>query len=399
MDSILKFGDFAFLAHNFLTPITFSNCLKMEKILVTGGSGFIGSHTVDKLIEKGYKVVVLDNLEKQVHLGKNPKYNNPEAKYIAGDVRFKKHWIKALEGVTGVIHLAGAVGIGQSFWQARKYIDVNAGATATLFEILITDKKITKNIEKITVASSKSLYGEGSYSCQNHGEVHPLPRNIEQLKEHKWEIYCPYCGEITKPVPVNEDKPPQNLNPYSLSKYATERIALSFADVLNIPTVALRYFNVYGPRQSLSNPYTGVVAIFLSRLKNNNSPYIFEDGNQLRDYIYVKDVANINVQSLEHGYGAYNVGTGTPHSLRQVVGILNENLGTDIPPIISNEFRPGDNRHDFADIKKLKRDFQLPDFVNFKEGMLRLVEESQKINAKDYFEKQEQERKKFLGKN
>ena len=371
----------------------------MGKILVTGGLGFIGSHTVDRLIDQGHEVVVLDNLERQVHLGNMPKYANSKAKYLKGDIRYRKHWLNALKDVTGIIHLAGAVGIGQSFWQARKYMDVNAGGTATLFELLISNKKIAKNIEKITVASSKSLYGEGAYRCEEHGEVHPMPRAIGQLKKGQWEIVCPHCGKITSPIPVKEDKPPQNLNPYSLSKYATEKLALDFSEVLGIPSVGLRYFNVYGPRQSLSNPYTGVVAIFLSRLKNQNQPYIFEDGKQLRDYIYVDDVAKINALSLDHGNGAYNVGTGTPKSLNQVVETLNENLGTNINPKISNEFRPGDNRHDYADNRKLLNDFHISDFVQFKPGMMKLVEASAEANAIDYFEKQERERKQFLGKN
>lgn len=371
----------------------------MGKILVTGGLGFIGSHTVDKLVEEGYEVIVLDNLEKQVHLGHKPNFANQKANYVSGDVRYKKHWNKVLDGVTGIIHLAGAVGIGQSFWQARKYLDVNAGGTATLFELLITNKRLAKNIEKITVASSKSIYGEGAYKCPEHGQVYPLPREIEQLKKGQWEILCPYCGQETTPVPVNEDKSPQNLNPYSLSKYSTERLALSFSDVLGIPSVALRYFNVYGPRQSLSNPYTGVVAIFMSRLKNNNQPYLFEDGKQLRDYIYVEDVAKINVLSLIHGKGAYNVGTGTPKSLIQVVETLNEGLSKSINPIISKEFRPGDNRHDYADNRRLLNDFHFTNFVPFKSGMMKLVKESANANAIDYFEKQERERKQFLGKS
>lgn len=368
----------------------------MSEVLVTGGLGFIGSHTVDQLIDDGYKVRVMDNLERQVHFGRMPSFRNPKSEYIHGDVRYKRHWMKALDGVDKVIHLAGAVGIGQSFWQARKYTDINIGGTSTMFEVLLTERKKFRNIDKIVVASSKSIYGEGAYKCPDHVVIYPLPRLPTQLKNRDWEIRCPTCGRESMAVPVPEEKPPQNLNPYSLSKYATERLALDYSDILGIPTVALRYFNVFGPRQSLSNPYTGVVAIFLSRLKNNNSPFIFEDGKQLRDYIYVSDVARINRLSLEKGSGPYNVGTGSPSSLLDVVRALNHNLGTSIEPTVSGEFRPGDNRHDFADNTKLRKDFGLSGFVDFDEGIGKLVVESANSEANDFFEKQERERKRFL---
>ncbi|MCL4480604.1 MAG: SDR family NAD(P)-dependent oxidoreductase [Candidatus Thermoplasmatota archaeon] len=368
----------------------------MERVLVTGGLGFIGSHTVDRLLEEGYKVTVLDNLEKQVHLGNVPEYKNEKADYIHGDIRYRKHWMKALKGVDYIIHLAGAVGIGQSFWQGRKYMEVNVGGTATLFDILINNRSMTKDIRKIVVASSKSLYGEGTYKCEEHGKITPLPRENGQLRSHQWEILCPVCGRPTTPIPTREDKPPQNLNPYSLGKYATERMAMFYSDVLEIPSVALRYFNVYGPRQSLSNPYTGVVAIFLSRLKNNHPAVLFEDGKQMRDYIYVKDVADINVSSLTKGSGIYNVGTGKPKSLLDVVSTLNRLLNTNIEPNITGDFRPGDNRHDFADSSKLISDFNIHGFTDFERGMSALISESKSSEAKDMFEKEEIERKKFL---
>ena len=370
----------------------------MTKVLVTGGLGFIGSHTVDILIENGYDVTVIDNLERQVHLGKIPHFRNKKANYIKGDIRYRKTWLNAFKGIDYIIHLAGAVGIGQSFWQARKYMDVNAGATATMFEILLKNSDISKKIKKITVASSKSIYGEGAYRCKKHGVFYPLPRSVEQLGKGIWEILCPKCGEVSDPEPVSEEKPPQNLNPYSLSKYATEKLALDYSDILQILTVSLRYFNVYGPRQSLSNPYTGVVAIFLSRLKNNKPPYIFEDGQQKRDYIFVSDVAKVNLLSLERGSGSYNVGTGKPTSLLQVVENLSSELSSSVQSEISGEFRPGDNRHDFANVTRLKQDFGISNFISFKNGIHELIEESAEAEAKDYFDRQERERKRYLTK-
>lgn len=369
----------------------------MEKVLVTGGLGFIGSHTVDELIKRGYEVKVLDNLEYQVHGGIIPKYKNEDALYIHGDIRHRKSWISALQDVDYIIHMAGSVGIGQSFWESKKYVDTNVSGTALLYELLTKNVNLRKRINKIVVASSKSLYGEGSYMCENHGLQAPDVRPIAQLKRKEWEVKCPICGSDMVATGVKESKYPQNLNPYSLSKYATERLAMDYSYSLGIPTVAFRYFNIYGERQSLSNPYTGVMAIFISRIKNNNSPFLFEDGKQLRDYIYVKDVAKFNVDALNKGNGVYNLGTGTAFSLLGIVKMLNNALGTNIHPTVSNEFRPGDNRHDFADISTLFRDFEKRKFTPLEKGIKILAKWSENIDSVDRFEKEEKERKKFMG--
>lgn len=370
----------------------------MNKILVTGGLGFIGSHTVDLLIEKGYEVSVLDNLERQVHLGKVPGYKNPGADYLIGDIRSTKAWVKALKDVNGIVHLAGSVGIGQSFWEPKKYLDVNVSATGLMYQVIIKNPKIRKDIQKIVVASSKSLYGEGLYSCKVHGVTAPDIRDIKQLERKEWELKCPICKSDMSPTGITEDKMPQNLNPYSLSKYATERLAIDYSYAMGIKTVAFRYFNVYGERQSLNNPYTGVMAIFLSRLKNNNPPFLFEDGKQLRDYIYVKDVAKLNVLALEKGSGVYNLGTGKPTSLLEIVRKLNEELGLSIDPTVSNEFRPGDNRHDYANLERLRKDFGNISFTEMNHGIEKLIEWSRTEKSVDKFEREERERKKYLSK-
>lgn len=369
----------------------------MNKILVTGGLGFIGSHTVDMLIDSGYEVVVLDNLEKQVHSGIMPIYKNPRATYILGDIRFKKHWEKAVKDVDAIIHLAGAVGTGQSFWQPRKYLSTNTIGTATMFELIQMDKGLQRKIEKIVVASSKSIYGEGAYICKEHGIIFPEGREIKNLQRHVWEPLCPQCGEPLSPIPLPESKPVQNPNPYSLGKYSTENLAIQYSKLNGIKTVALRYFNAYGPRQSLNNPYTGVIAIFLSRLKNGNAPFLYEDGMQMRDYIYVEDVAKINVNALLKGNGIYNIGTGKGTSLLELVEMLEERLSVNIDPKISNEFRVGDNRHDFSDNAHMMKelcDFRL---LNLDEGIDRLINWSLDVKAVDRFENAENERKKFLG--
>lgn len=369
----------------------------MEKILVTGGLGFIGSHTVDELIKRGYETKVIDNLEHQVHGGQFPTYKNENAEYIKGDIRHRKAWIDALKDVDGIIHLAGSVGIGQSFWEVKKYIDTNVSGTAILYELMTKDKRLRKRVKKIVVASSKSLYGEGSYICKEHGLQAPEVRPIIQLQQKYWDVKCPVCGNAMSPTGVKESKFPQNLNPYSLSKYSTERLAIDYSYSLGIPTVAFRYFNVYGERQSLSNPYTGVMAIFLSRIKNNNSPVIFEDGKQLRDYIYVKDVSKLNVDALEKGSGVYNLGTGSGTSLLEVVDKLNHALGTDVAPKVTDDFRPGDNRHDFADTVALTNDFGKMYFTPLERGIKNLTHWSEGEESIDKFDKEEAERKKFLG--
>ncbi len=368
----------------------------MSKVLVTGGMGFIGSHTVDSLIADGYDVVVLDNMERQVHQGKKPDYLNKKAKYILGDIRFQKDWLKALKGVEFVIHLAASVGVGQSYWEARKYTGVNIVGTATLFELLTREDALRKQIRRIVVASSKSLYGEGAYRCKEHGLRYPQQRTVEQLRSHDWEVKCGVCGGPTEAAPVPEEKPPQNLNPYALSKYATELLTLDYSFALGIPAVEFRYFNVYGPRQSLSNPYTGVLAIFLSRLKNGNRPVVFEDGKQLRDFIYVGDVARTNVTALEKGEGVYNLGTGRPASLLELISMINNEIGTSIQPEVPGEFRPGDNRHDFADTTRLLRDFSPRRFTGLSEGVRQLTEWSARQKSVDRFAAAETLRKKYI---
>ncbi len=368
----------------------------MTKVLVTGGMGFIGSHTVDKLLEKGYEVRVLDNLEEQVHLGKKPDYLNNKAEYIIGDVRRAADWKKALENVEYVIHLAAAVGVGQSFWQPKKYFEVNATGTAILYEILTKNKKIKNNIKKIIVASSKSIYGEGAYNCKIHGLVYPSVRSVEQMNNKEWEIKCSECLSPVEPIGILESKPAQNLNPYALSKYCTERLAVDYSYSLNIPTVAFRYFNVYGPRQSLSNPYTGILAMFLSRIKNNKPPIIFEDGRQLRDFVYVEDVAEFNLKALEKGEGVYNLGTEKTNSLISLAEEIKKQFNSDVGLNITGEFRPGDNRHDFANISKLTNDFGRYNFRDIKKGMESLIEFGKRNDAVDFSKKSEEERKKYL---
>ncbi len=367
------------------------------RVLVTGGAGFIGSHTVDLLNYSGYKVTVLDNLEPQVHQNKKPNYLNSDVEYIWGDITKKEYWLKALKNVGAIIHLAAMVGVGQSMYQQVRYLMANTIGTANLYEILIEKPEIRKDIRKIIVASSKSIYGEGAYECKEHGLVYPTIRSREQLEKRDWEVHCPDCRSLLKPIGITEDKPVQNFSTYALSKYDTERIALNSGFALKIPSIAFRYFNVYGPRQSLNNPYTGVIAIFSSRIKNNNPPIIFEDGHQMRDFIYVDDVARVNLSGLEKDVeGIFNVGTGKPASILEIAKTLSDIFGSNIQPKVTKEFRVGDNRHDFADISKVMGELGFKPRRNLKEGIEKLVEWGESQEAVDRFIESEEERKRYF---
>lgn len=364
------------------------------KILVTGGAGFIGSHIVDGLIEKNYEVIILDNLEIQVHHGKKPDYLNKDAKFVKGDVKNQKDWFRAIKNVDIVIHLAASVGINQSMYKPSYYLYNNVIGTSNLYEILLKKKSIRKKIKKIIIPSSKTIYGEGTYICKKCGIVYPELRTSEQLEKKDWEVHCPKCGKYVKPIGTKEDKPANPLSTYAISKYDVERMAINYGFALNIPTFIFRGFSIFGPRQSLSNPYSGVCSIFLNRLKNKKPPIIFEDGKQLRDYIFIEDVKEALLKALESEIqGIYNLGTGKPISVNEIANYLIEILDSKIEPIITSEYRVGDNRHDFADITKLKKDLKFKPKWNIKKGLEALVEWGEKQKSKDFFDKSEKIRK------
>ncbi len=347
----------------------------MRTILVTGGAGFVGSHTVDMLFERGYRVRVLDNLEPQVHgEGRElPDYWNPAAEFIHGDVRSSDDWDRASDGVDAIIHLAAAVGVGQSMYEIRKYMDVNTLGTAILL-----DKVATKQIcvKRIVVASSMSNYGEGAYCCRLCGPVTPELRKLEQMQNHDWEVKCPNCRQMLKPMPTPENKPLHPTSVYAISKRDQEELCVVIGKAYGIPVVALRYFNIYGPRQALSNPYTGVVAIFSSRLLNGHAPLVFEDGRQSRDFIHVKDIATANLLALERAEAnnqVFNIGTGRSLSLLEMCDALRNIIGQDLEPRIIERFREGDIRHCCADTRKAEKILGFKASISFEDGMRDLV--------------------------
>jgi dTDP-L-rhamnose 4-epimerase len=356
----------------------------VTRVLVTGGAGFIGSFVADALIEDGFSVRILDNLEEQIHGNKKP-YINEKAEFMRGDVRLKDDWKKALKDVDMIAHLAAMVGVGQSMYQPVRYFTTNIIGTSNMYEVL---DEIKMKPQAIFMASSMIAYGEGLYECKTHGKVYPLPRPKEQLEKKEWELKCPICGEVTKPLPTPEEKPPQNLSIYALAKYAQERIAMMNANVSNIPTIAFRPFNVFGARQSLTNYYGAVNSNFLVRIKNNNAPIVFEDGLQSRDFIYVTDVADAVVAALKSKKtGVYNIGSGKPTAIKRIADILIELMGKKMEASVTGEFRPMDLRHCYSDNTKIKRDLNFRPKVSVEEGLGKFVDYYENTNIEDKTDK------------
>jgi len=364
------------------------------KILVTGGCGFIGSHLVDELVKKGHRVRVIDLLEPQVHLSK-PSYLNKDVEYIFEDIRNKDKLKKALRGIEVIFHQASQVGVGQSMYEVERYISHNCSGTAVLLDLIINTKN---KVQKIIVASSMSIYGEGAYRCEKCGNVYPRIRNNKQLKMRDWELRCIYCKNRLTPIPASEEKPLFPTSIYAITKKTQEEMCLEIGRAYKIPTVSLRYFNVYGPRQSLSNPYTGVIAIFLSRIKNDKPPLIYEDGKQSRDFIYVLDIVQANILAMEKkqaDYDFFNVGTGRKYTILDVAKTISYLYNKEeLSPKILNRFRAGDIRHCFADIKKIYEKLGFKPKFSLEEGIKKLIEWADNEKALDFTDKANLELKK-----
>ena len=355
-------------------------------VLVTGGAGFIGSHVVDRLLARGYKVRVLDSLVDQVHQGRAPRHLSPEAELIVADVRSESRLTAALKGVDSVLHLAAEVGVGQSMYEISRYVDGNCSATGVLLEQLASGRF---DIGRLVVASSMSIYGEGLYACEAHGTVSPQPRDESQLLVKDWEERCPVCGNAVEPIPTHEEKPINPTSVYAISKLDQELLCLSVGAAYGIGTVALRFFNTYGPRQALSNPYTGVAAIFSSRLLNGKPPLVFEDGQQRRDFIHVSDTARAVVRAMEADTVtnvAVNVGTGRPVTVNDVARALAARLDLDIAPEVTEQYRAGDIRHCWADTKRAYDLLGFEAEVPFYTGVGDLVEWVARETATDLVE-------------
>jgi dTDP-L-rhamnose 4-epimerase len=322
-------------------------------ILITGGAGFIGSHLCDELLRAGHDVRALDVLDPQIHGrgARRPAYLDPRVELQIGDVRDPAAVLRALAGVRAVFHLAAAVGVGQSMYEIARYTDVNARGTAVLLEALVE-----RPVERLVVASSMSVYGEGRYRDVDGRDAEARERTPADLRARRWEPRGP-DGEALEAAPTSETKPPALASVYALGKYEQERMALIVGRAYGIPTVALRLFNVYGPRQALSNPYTGVLAIFAARLMHGRAPVVFEDGAQRRDFVSVHDVARACRLALSADAAAYeviNVGSGQTFTIREIAERMGRALEREIAPEITGQYRVGDVRHCFADVGKAK---------------------------------------------
>ena len=342
------------------------------RILITGGAGFIGSHLADALLRRGHTVRALDNLSPQVHGAGavRPPYLAADVELVRGDVRDADAVRRALRRIDAVYHFAAAVGVGQSMYEVDHYTSVNNHGTATLLQALIAQP-----VPRLIVASSMSLYGEGLYRAPDGSHHAAAERPLDQLKAADWDVRNA-AGEVLTPIPTPETKAPSLSSVYALSKFDQERLCLLIGRAYGIPTVALRFFNVFGTRQSLSNPYTGVLAIFASRLLNDRPPLIFEDGRQRRDFVSVADVAQACVLALESPAAAgraFNVGSGESHSIGEVARMLAAILGKPIEPEICGKYRVGDIRHCFADIGEARRALGYSPRVSLEEGLVDLA--------------------------
>jgi dTDP-L-rhamnose 4-epimerase len=349
--------------------------MTIRRVLVTGGAGYIGSHLVDALVARDYAVTVLDNLEPQVHRsGTWPSYANAKATYVRGDVRDRTMFEPLVLAADAVVHFGAAVSVGQSMYQVDRYVDVNTRGTALLLDILVNAKH---DVRKVIVASSIGVYGEGAYRCATHGVVAPTIRSEQQLAARDWEQHCPVCARHVASVPTPEDKALYRDNIYSMTKYHQEEMVLLIGRTYGIPAVAPRFFNVYGPRQSLSNPYAGVAAIWLSRLLNGKQPVVFEDGGQLRDFVSIHDVVDCLVLMLEQPGADYlpvNVGSGQTVTILQIAELLNRLLGTSIEPHVTQTGRTFDIRHNTADIARARTTLGFAPRVSLDEGFSELIE-------------------------
>ena len=328
-----------------------------HRILVTGGAGFIGNHLCRRLIREGHDVRALDNLTPQVHGADGPSDGGlpSSVEFVRGDVRDALVLLRALEGIDVVFHLAAQTGVAQSMYQLREYISCNVSGTATLLDLVTTARH---RVEHLVVASSRAVYGEGKYHCEECGVVFPPMRSVEQMDRRDWEVHCPNCHRPLTPLPTDEDKPLQPGSVYAISKRDQEELCLCVGRTYRIPTTVLRFFNVYGSGQSLSNPYSGIVPIFAARLRNGQAPVVYELGEESRDFVHVSDAVEACVLCMNRGaayYEAINVGSGIPLSVLELAKIMIEEMQAPFRPEIVDHYRVGDIRHCFADLAKARR--------------------------------------------
>jgi len=362
----------------------------MKNILITGGAGFIGSNLTKKLVSKGYNVTILDNLSKQIH-GENQDselYQSIKdiSTFIFGDVCNKSDWIKSLQGQDAVIHLAAETGTGQSMYEITRYNDVNILGTSHLLNILANE---SHSIQKMVIASSRSIYGEGKYLCEKDGIVFPNERNDTDMAKGLFEPICNNCKEELSLISTDENSKIHPSSIYGITKQQQEQMILLMGKSLGIPAVALRYQNVYGPGQSLSNPYTGILSIFSTRMLNGNDIDIYEDGEESRDFVFINDVVDATVLALEKeeaNHQIFNVGSGVATTVNQVANSLKECYNSNVNISISGKYRLGDIRHNYADLSKIKEALGFSPKFDFNSGISEFVKwvKTQEIKEDKY---------------
>lgn len=361
----------------------------MKNVLVTGGAGFIGSNITLKLIDKGYQVTVLDSLSKQIH-GLQPSSTSPlyrkikdKVKFIKGDVCCRDDWEKALDNIDYVIHLAAETGTGQSMYEIKKYVDTNIGGTALLLDILTNTHH---HVKRVVVAESRAIYGEGKYRCPLCGDVYPLERKDEDMAKGDFECKCPKCGRNVNLVATTEDSAIHPSSVYGIAKQVQGQLVHLVCKAIGVESVSFRYQNVYGPGQSLSNPYTGILSIFSTQIKNHHGLNIFEDGKETRDFVYIDDVADATILGMEvpeaNGH-VFNIGTGTAIDVLTVAQTLCDKYKIHVPIKISGNYRLGDIRHNFADISLARNILGFKPKWSFSDG---ISEFTKWVNEQEIYE-------------
>lgn len=353
-----------------------------NKVLITGGAGFIGFHIALKLLEKGYHVRIMDNLSPQIH-GENAEIClelKEKVEFIKGDVRRKEDWRNALNNIDAIIHLAAETGTGQSMYEISKYVETNIGGTANLLDILTNEDN---SVKKVILASSRAIYGEGRYNCKEHGDVYPISRKDIDMANGDFQCKCPICGlNVILQSTVEESKiHPTSI--YGITKQTQEEMVMVSCKAINIPAVVFRYQNVYGPGQSLSNPYTGILSIFSTTIKNGNKINIFEDGKETRDFVYINDVVDATILGLEKedaNYEIFNVGSGEATDVLTVTNTLKDAYNSKVDITVSGNYRLGDIRHNYADISKIKEKLKFNPKYTFENGIKEFVNWVEKQN-------------------
>lgn len=350
----------------------------VRNVLITGGAGFIGSRLANQLINDGCKVRVLDCLSPQIH-GVIPELSplflslHHRIEFMHGSVTNRNDLLEALKGIDTVVHLAAETGTGQSMYAIQHYSDVNIGGTALLLDLIANE---SLPVNKIVIASSRAVYGEGDYRCIQHGFIYPGSRSSGNMESGDFEVHCPFCGTAAELIATGEESPVRPSSVYGVTKLTQEQLVLNVGRALGISAIAFRYQNVYGPGQSLSNPYTGILSIFSNRIRNKSPINIFEDGKESRDFVYIDDVVSVTAKAVMYDkplVDVFNVGSGVPTDVFSIARTLQELLGIEVPTTVSGQFRVGDIRHNFADLAKVKKVFGFEPKVLVKQGLSNFV--------------------------